>query len=657
MRASTIFILASMLSVTVLWAGVPVTIQPTDWVGLPEKGKIKHNELSVEGGNKPMVSFLNFDMGFVRDASEIESIALVLPLRKVKGCGVVHLYWAASSWEGELSYGNRPMNGSRLASFYVDNKSAGTTIRVDLTEAFSKWQYLSENNHGILFETYDSLSAEFVKGLANKKFAKLASEIFDSKAPRFEMIFAPVGGPAGPQGKVGPMGPVGLQGVQGEKGDTGPIGATGPQGAIGATGATGATGAQGESGEIGPAGPQGEVGPVGPAGPEGIQGEKGETGPVGPAGVDGIKGETGAVGPQGETGPIGFTGPQGAIGATGAQGESGAIGPIGLQGEVGPVGPAGSEGIQGEIGETGPMGPAGVDGTKGETGAVGPQGETGPIGLTGPQGAIGATGPQGESGASGPIGPQGEVGPLGPAGPEGIQGEIGETGPMGPAGVDGIKGETGAVGPQGAIGATGATGPQGESGATGSIGPQGEVGPMGPAGPQGDQGEMGAIGATGPQGERGAVGPQGPAGASATDKSGVSALLARGKGFSMAMVNSSYTNIQGRTLTFMKSAGDTKLRVRYEDLMGTSMSSSAQVMASWRLTLNGSAVGGEKALFDYQEAGLHLEMTTYEWVLEGLPPGSYTLWVQGKVSGAPMLLHGYQGLNVDNYLEVLEVTP
>jgi len=509
MRARVLGVLAGLLGAAVLWAGVPVTIQPTDYIGVPDKGKVKYRELAVENGNKAQVSYLSFDMGFVKAVSEIESVSLMLPVKKVKGSGVAHLYWVLSPWNAEkIDYWNRPATGAKVASFYIDRSNEEKVVKVDLTEAFKDWGYLANSNHGILFETYDALEVEFTKGMANSKLAGMASQIFDENAPRFELIFAPLVGPQGIQGEVGP------QGIQGEVGSQGVAGPVGPKGDTGATGATG---------------------------PQGIQGEVGTQGVAGP------------VGPKGDTGATGATGPQG---------------------------------IQGEVG------------TQGVAGPVGPKGDTGATGATGPQGI------------------QGEVGT------QGIQGEVGPQGVAGPVGPQGIQGE---VGPQGI---------------------QGEVGPQGVAGPVGPKGDTGATGATG---------PQGPAGDSAGSASGVASLLARGQGYAMASVGSTYANIQGRALTFTKSKGDSLLRVRYEDLMGTSMNSAAMVTATWRVLLNGNAVGGEKALVEYQAAGLHLEMRSYEWILSGVPAGSYTLTVQAKVSGATSLLHGYQGINVDNHLEVLEV--
>ena len=434
MKSIVTGIIFGLLNLTWLWAGVPVTVQPTDWVGLPEKGKVKHRELSVEGGRKSKVSYLSFEMNFIKSVEEIESIELVLPVRRVKGSGVVHLFWVTSPWKsGKLNYSNRPSNGEKLTSFYVDDKVKGEFLKIDLTQAFRDWGYSPDTNHGILFETYDDLQVEFTKGLMNSRLANLASQVFDNKVPKFEMIFASVGGPAGPKG---------------------------------------------------------------------------------------------------ETGPMGYRGPQGD------------------QGVAGPVGPSGAQGDQGVAGSVGP------------------------------------SGAQGEQGVAGPTGP---------------------------------------------------SGPQGD---------QGVAGPVGPSGPQGDQGVAGPIG------------PQGPKGESAGDASGASSLLAQAQGFSMATISSaSYANVGARTLVFSKEEATSLLRVRYADLLGTSVSASSFVTASWRIQLNGTIRGKEKVLIESQSPGLHLDMKTFEWLLEGVPAGTYNLVIQGKVSGAPMLIHGYSGIDVDNRIEVLEISP
>jgi len=578
MKSIVTGIIFGLLNLTWLWAGVPVTVQPTDWVGLPEKGKVKHRELSVEGGRKSKVSYLSFEMNFIKSVEEIESIELVLPVRRVKGSGVVHLFWVTSPWKsGKLNYSNRPSNGEKLTSFYVDDKVKGEFLKIDLTQAFRDWGYSPDTNHGILFETYDDLQVEFTKGLMNSRLANLASQVFDNKVPKFEMIFASVGGPAGPKGETGPMG---YRGPQGDQGVAGPVGPSGAQGD------------QGVAGSVGPSGAQGEQGVAGPTGPSGPQGDQGVAGPVGPSG------------PQGD------------------------------QGVAGPAGPSGAQGDQGVAGPSGPQGDQGVAGPAGPSGAQGDQGVAGPVGPSGPQGDQGVAGP------AGPSGPQGDQGVAGPAGPSGAQGDQGVAGPAGPSGAQGDQGVAGPAGPSGDQGVAGPVGP------SGAQGDQGVAGPVGPSGPQGDQGVAGPIG------------PQGPKGESAGDASGASSLLAQAQGFSMATISSaSYANVGARTLVFSKEEATSLLRVRYADLLGTSVSASSFVTASWRIQLNGTVRGKEKVLIESQSPGLHLDMKTFEWLLEGVPAGTYNLVIQGKVSGAPMLIHGYSGIDVDNRIEVLEISP
>lgn len=121
--------------------------------------------------------------------------------------------------------------------------------------------------------------------------------------------------------------------------------------------------------------------------------------------------------------------------------------------------------------------------------------------------------------------------------------------------------------------------------------------------------------------------------------------------------SSSYGNLASRTLVFTKKEGDSLLRITYDDVMGTSMSGTALVNASWRVTINGSPVGRAKHLMETQAKGLHMESRSFHWMISGVSAGTHTLTVQAKVSGAPVLIHGNPNGQVDNLLEVIELLP
>ena len=181
------------------------------------------------------------------------------------------------------------------------------------------------------------------------------------------------------------------------------------------------------------------------------------------------------------------------------------------------------------------------------------------------------------AGAQGLQGPMGPPGPMGPAGPQGPQGQQGPAGPAGPSGPQGTQGETGATGPQGPMGPQGT---QGETGLTGATGLQGEIGPMGPQGPAGPQGEQGV------QGEPGLAGAEGPAGPKGD--SGLLGLTIHGPlgdaKLLMQHLPSVWYLLPNRTVNFTKASATSKLRITYQDTLGTK--ASAINACHWRFLMD-----------------------------------------------------------------------
>jgi hypothetical protein len=120
--------------------------------------------------------------------------------------------------------------------------------------------------------------------------------------------------------------------------------------------------------------------------------------------------------------------------------------------------------------------------------------------------------------------------------------------------------------------------------------------------------------------------------------------------------SASFTNVAGRSVSFTKADGNSSLKVIYDDVMGTSLTSPASVIASWKLTFNGTVLGKQKYIAATQAAGAHLASRSFSWNVSGLPAGSYTVQVQAMVQGAT-LMHGSPNGLVENSLEVFEINP
>jgi hypothetical protein len=119
----------------------------------------------------------------------------------------------------------------------------------------------------------------------------------------------------------------------------------------------------------------------------------------------------------------------------------------------------------------------------------------------------------------------------------------------------------------------------------------------------------------------------------------------------------SYSDIPGRALNFTKQENSTVLKVILDDVMGTSATTTTALNMSWRLTLNGASVGKAKHWIATINGGLNMASRTFQWNLVGLPSGTYSLKIQGKVTGVPIMVMGYPDGDVENSFEVMEITP
>jgi hypothetical protein len=282
------------------------------------------------------------------------------------------------------------------------------------------------------------------------------------------------------------------------------------------------------------------------------------------------------------------------ITATGATGAIGPTGPIGPMGPAGPIGPAGPAGPKGDSGATGPAGLAGATGEAGAQGPKGDPGATGPAGPAGPTGEAGAQGPKGEPGTTGPAGLTGSAGPAGP------QGVAGDTGPMGPQGLQGIPGQ-------------------------GAQGPAGPEGPMGPQGPKGDPGVL-AFGIAGP--------------------------LADIRLTTVHPTNT-WIPLTGRVVSLVKVSDSSKLRITYQDTLGTR--SSSYNACEWRIVV-------DRAVVSFFSDG-DLEIQSLAWRMTNaahmawafnIPAGTHDIHVEGlRTPYAAECLSGWN--TTGNFLSVEEI--
>ena len=173
-------------------------------------------------------------------------------------------------------------------------------------------------------------------------------------------------------------------------------------------------------------------------------------------------------------------------------------------------------------------------------------------------------------------------------------------------------------------------------------------------GPAGINGQDGAIGPEGP------MGPQGPAGAAQPPLSGLITIL--GPNLPEVRTNSSHVaarvwrDLPSRTLTFRKQFAESKLRVTYQDTLGTY----GQLYAGceWRIMLDGNQIAFFSA-GDY-EGPLNWRMDSGAHVAwASATDGMHTIIVQNRgnrgawVGGTSECLSGWN--TTGNFLSVEEI--
>jgi len=169
----------------------------------------------------------------------------------------------------------------------------------------------------------------------------------------------------------------------------------------------------------------------------------------------------------------------------------------------------------------------------------------------------------------------------------------------------------------------------------GLIGCAGEQGPQGPEGPKGEQGM---------QGPQGPQGPEGPQGAAATIPY---AYIGNWDRFTTS--ETTFQDVPGRTIDFVKQSDDSVLLVTLQDTFGAFFTGDVTSVCAWRLTVDGEFKGGSQGFQLTASGGVLFQDRTQSWLLDGLDAGTYNIQVQLRmVSGADSCYMGdATGLGTD----------
>ena len=156
------------------------------------------------------------------------------------------------------------------------------------------------------------------------------------------------------------------------------------------------------------------------------------------------------------------------------------------------------------------------------------------------------------------------------------------------------------------MGATGAQGLEGPIGPQGAVGLTGPEGPVGPQGPQGSQGLQGNDGETGP------VGPAGPKGDPAMIGFAIVTSLPDVRLTTANPAGTWYT-LAGRIVSLNKVSASSKLRITYQDTLGTR--ANYYNSCQWRIVLDNVA-----ALSSFSAGDVD---GTYSWRMQN---GAHIAW-------------------------------
>lgn len=194
-------------------------------------------------------------------------------------------------------------------------------------------------------------------------------------------------------------------------------------------------------------------------------------------------------------------------------------------------------------------------------------------------------------------------------------------------------------------------GPQGPAGATGPRGPQGSQGPQGPQGPQGSVGPSGSPGQDGERGEQGPQGPIGPKGEPAMLGFAIATSLPDMR-LTQSQAHSTWFNLTNRVVSFNKTSDTSKLRITYQDTLGTrAMSYNG---CQWRILLDGNLVSFFSDADVESSFGWRMHNGAHIAWSFNVPAGAHQVLIQNlRMPSAFECLSGWN--NIGNFLSVEEI--
>jgi LruC domain-containing protein len=95
-----------------------------------------------------------------------------------------------------------------------------------------------------------------------------------------------------------------------------------------------------------------------------------------------------------------------------------------------------------------------------------------------------------------------------------------------------------------------------------------------------------------------------------------------------ALTPSTWTDLPGREVTYVKASSSSRLEVRLMDVLGYNMAGGHSWGCRWRLTMDGAVVGRPMSSHTSPTLGWRMYPMELGWVLDGVPAGSHTFRIQ-----------------------------
>jgi hypothetical protein len=120
--------------------------------------------------------------------------------------------------------------------------------------------------------------------------------------------------------------------------------------------------------------------------------------------------------------------------------------------------------------------------------------------------------------------------------------------------------------------------------------------------------------------------------------------------------SSSYADLTGRTVTYVKQSPGTLLKVTYEDTFGINMTGINNTACQWQLLMDGTPVGRQHSSHSSAATGWRIWPGNLQWALPSVSAGAHTFQVQAAMStGASSCLNGWINGSQENFLLVEEM--